>query len=413
MQDEILADEGPAPDFRGRGIVICAGGPRYFTCAWVLLQMLRKVLRSTLPIQIWYRGPGELDAPMSTLLRTLDNVELIDAATIPGYERLPFLWGWELKPFAIMNCSFREVILIDADNVPVIDPAVLFDTPQYAQTGAIFWPDFTPIQQDSAIWEMTRLSYRDEPSFESGQIVIDKLRCWKCMRLTMHMNEHSRYYCQPLYGDKDTFHFAWRMADRPYAMPSERPGCLWTQPDPAWGPTGPVVLQAGFDGNLIFQHRNWPKWYAFGENARYPGFLYESECLEFLSQLRELWDGKISNSKLPFPPKDLEKGVVGRWYRYIRVGDRERLFEFFPDHHVGGADEYERNWMVTNVDGKPVMELGNEERVTCRLAQDADGVWRGRWNFNEGFPVELIPLPPPPRPVTLTSSAPPANCQPE
>jgi hypothetical protein len=30
-------------------------------------------------------------------------------------------------------------MLIDADNMPLIDPAQLFDTPQYQQHGNLFW----------------------------------------------------------------------------------------------------------------------------------------------------------------------------------------------------------------------------------------------------------------------------------
>ena len=42
--------------FDGRGIVICAGGPRYFTCAWVLVSILRNTFRIDLPIQVWHLG---------------------------------------------------------------------------------------------------------------------------------------------------------------------------------------------------------------------------------------------------------------------------------------------------------------------------------------------------------------------
>jgi len=54
MQDEIIKAAMPYPEgrFARRGIVICAGGPRLFTCAWVCISMLRKVLGCALPIQV-------------------------------------------------------------------------------------------------------------------------------------------------------------------------------------------------------------------------------------------------------------------------------------------------------------------------------------------------------------------------
>ena len=45
----------PTRRFRGRGIVICGGGAKYFPCAWVTLKMLRH-LGCTLPIELWYLG---------------------------------------------------------------------------------------------------------------------------------------------------------------------------------------------------------------------------------------------------------------------------------------------------------------------------------------------------------------------
>src|SRR5262245_56338271 len=50
----------PQGRFDGRGIVICAGGPRYFTCAWVLISVLRHVHRVALPIQVWHLGRSEM-----------------------------------------------------------------------------------------------------------------------------------------------------------------------------------------------------------------------------------------------------------------------------------------------------------------------------------------------------------------
>ena len=43
LKDRLMALEPyPVGRFAGRGIVICAGGVRLFTCAWVLLYMLAR-----------------------------------------------------------------------------------------------------------------------------------------------------------------------------------------------------------------------------------------------------------------------------------------------------------------------------------------------------------------------------------
>ena len=70
LQDEVIerAEPYPAHRFQGRGIVTCAGGPRYFTCAWVLVRVLRDILKTPLPIQVWHRGAAEIDPRMRALL---------------------------------------------------------------------------------------------------------------------------------------------------------------------------------------------------------------------------------------------------------------------------------------------------------------------------------------------------------
>jgi len=58
----------PFDRFEGRGIVTCAGGLRYFTCAFVLISVLRKHFRCSLPIQVWHLGGREITDEMRLLL---------------------------------------------------------------------------------------------------------------------------------------------------------------------------------------------------------------------------------------------------------------------------------------------------------------------------------------------------------
>jgi len=54
----VAALEAYPNGYRGRGIVICGGGAKYFPAAWVCIHMLRH-LHCTLPIQLWHLGPGK------------------------------------------------------------------------------------------------------------------------------------------------------------------------------------------------------------------------------------------------------------------------------------------------------------------------------------------------------------------
>ena len=50
----------------------------------------------------------------------------------------------KIKAESIVASSFDEVLYLDSDNVPLADPAHLFDSELYAgknQPGIVFWPD--------------------------------------------------------------------------------------------------------------------------------------------------------------------------------------------------------------------------------------------------------------------------------
>ena len=72
-----VRSEYPKEQFNGKGIVIAAGGEKYFTNAYVCVSMLRK-LGCTLPIQIWYLGAAEMTEDMKKLMSHLD-VQFVDA----------------------------------------------------------------------------------------------------------------------------------------------------------------------------------------------------------------------------------------------------------------------------------------------------------------------------------------------
>ena len=117
------------------------------------------------------------------------------------------------------TADLREwVLFLDADNVPVLNPDSLFESKEYKRHGATFWPCYHPIERKHPIWRICRVEYRKESDFESGQIVINKSRCWRALSLTMHMNENSDFYYRYTGGDRDTFHMAWRMAGQEYGM---------------------------------------------------------------------------------------------------------------------------------------------------------------------------------------------------
>ena len=379
-------DDSPTAIAGSRGIVICAGGIRYFTCAWVCINMLRK-MGCTLPIELWHLGPREINDGMRELLSPLD-VRCVDAYTVRERRPVRILNGWELKPYAILYSNFSEVIALDADNVPLIDPAFLFETPQYAESGAIFWPDFGRLAESRSIWKLAGVAFRDEPEFESGQIVIDKRRCWKPLHLTMWMNEHSDFWYRHIHGDKETFHICWRKLGQNYAMPSRGIHAL-----------SATMCQHDFHGHRIFQHRNMAKW-TIGENRRIPGFQEEEVCLGFLAELRRHWR-KVSGMAIYVTQekseteRNLAQELINEKWTYERVGHDVRTMEFLPNGAIGlGAAALEIFWNLHLNGTTAWLDIMSEELLTCRLHLDSDRIWRGRWERFERMGIEVKPLQP-------------------
>jgi hypothetical protein len=399
-QDAAIRDAAPYPAdrFAGRGVVMAAGGPRLFTNAWVTLNVLRRLHGCTLPVQLWYLGPDEMSPQMLELLGTLD-VECVDALEVGRRHPMRRLGGWECKPFAIVHCPFREVLWIDADNAPLVDPTFLFSEPEYARTGALFWPDLYRLPPDHPIWEICRVPWRDEPELESGQLVVDKARCWAVLQLTLHLNAWSDFYYQYVYGDKETFHLAWRMLDRPYAMPpypSRMATGAWSQA-PATDAGAWTQVQHDFAGRPIFHHRtSTGKWNLLGENLRFEGIPYHEFCLDVLADLRARWDGRAAPAPRPSRmARTASELVAASPFLYVRRATDRRRLELLLNGEIGtGAAAAERRWRLEQIGGTPELSIEGDFGVICRLRLERDGVWRGRWLQFEQMPIELIPLGP-------------------
>jgi hypothetical protein len=278
-------------------------------------------------------------------------------------------------------------MLLDADNCPVRDPAFLFDEPPYLQTGAIFWPDYTRLGPERAVWAASGIAYRDEPEFESGQIVVDKRRCWKALNVAMHINEYSDWWYRLVHGDKETFHLAWRKIGQDYAMPSR-----------GVEPLEATMLQFDFRGERLFQHRNFAKW-KLADNKHIVGFRLEKQCMQFIEELRERWvpgaprgvrkwDAAKADAALQLVADELCREPL----RYQRIGIDERILVFLRDGTIGdGAAGCERWWNLFGMQDSRAVELQvyGEQGLTFRAHLNGDDAWHGRWEVFEKAAVVL------------------------
>lgn len=73
---------------------------------------------------------------------------------------------YEYKVRSLLHTQFQQVLLLDADNIPLQDPAMLFDNHDYQHYGNLFWPDFwTTHDKKDILYDMVGLDY--EPALVS------------------------------------------------------------------------------------------------------------------------------------------------------------------------------------------------------------------------------------------------------
>ena len=359
----------PALAGSGRGLVVVAGGARIFTNAYVLLHMLRHVLGSSLPVELWYFGQGEVSPAMAALVEPL-GVRLVDATPLITSSGAAIRDGWQMKSFALVHSGFAEVLLLDADQVPISDPAACFEWPQYRETGAVFWPDIIDIRAENPIWDLLGLEPRREASFESGQILVDRTRHAAALKAALKLNEGADDVYELIYGDKDTFLLAWTMLGAPHALVPHRPYS-----------DEYLLVQRDFDGHALFQHRTNAKWQYGGEQRRLSGFRHEAECIAALAELEARWSGRV------FTPPDRSAQARAVEQQLIDCGPLVLDAQGEPPFTIALAPHGEvregrgpdrRHWWVETEAGVARLILSSGDQPNYVLERGHDNLWRGR-----------------------------------
>jgi len=223
--------------FEGRGIVTVAGG-EYFGPAIVSIRMLRRA-GSTLPVEAFLPDWEEyeptlcekvlpdLNARCVILTQLLDPPNQDEEVEEEDKEVHFSITHYQLKSLAILFSRFREVLLLDSDCIPVINPEQLFSAEPFTSTGFVGWPDFWIGTEAPVFYRIAGLERipKDLPaaSSEAGQLLVDKTRHIKTLLLAAYYNiwGPSWYYALLSQGaigqgDKNTFETAAVVLNLPY-----------------------------------------------------------------------------------------------------------------------------------------------------------------------------------------------------
>jgi alpha 1,2-mannosyltransferase len=209
--------------FEGRGIVILAGNQDTLMRLKVILRQLVK-LQSTIAIEVHYWDDEMTEASQKELSAMYQHISFNDLSkghNIIKVKKDGYWINYQLKTAALINSKFAEPLLLDSDNVPVIDPATLYDSKAYQEYHTVFWPDIARTRPQNPAWAITNTPGRmTEYAQESGQLLVDKRRYWYHLQLASWLNnEHGDYYNKFLLGDKDMFRFSWHALRTDYGRP--------------------------------------------------------------------------------------------------------------------------------------------------------------------------------------------------
>ncbi|ORX87958.1 hypothetical protein BCR32DRAFT_324157 [Anaeromyces robustus] len=222
--------------YHGRGIVICTGS-FHFKYAQSTIDTLRNVIRTNLPIEIFYNGSEDLSMEEQQTLMAYPKVYLSNLEDIFNNNIIKCK-KWSIKPFAILASRFSEVILMDADAMYLRDPAELFKSKGYEETGTIFFRDRTlPLSSHSSDsltwfkeWAKDPLIETKSSRFwngitihemDSSTVVINKEKVILGLLSVCKLNEFAireGMVYRHVYGDKETFWMGFDMAHQHYFM---------------------------------------------------------------------------------------------------------------------------------------------------------------------------------------------------
>lgn len=248
----------PAPQiFSGDGIVLSAGGA-YFAGAMVAIAQIRET-GSKLPIEVMINTEEEHDAKLCDTLQNTFNARCVVIEKEIGTATLKKLnlTKFQLKILGLLVTSFENVIALDADNMPLMNPDKLLLSPQYLKTKFLLWPDLWQRTVSPAYYDIARLEagmpvrrhgipndedardyFARDPaivhfhdregipnavSTETGQMVFNKREHFRSLYLSLYYNVYGIshywrlfYQGSPGEGDRDTFVPALHVFGEPY-----------------------------------------------------------------------------------------------------------------------------------------------------------------------------------------------------
>lgn len=222
------------------GIVIAVGN-KYVKFACHTIKVIREIYKSSIPIEIFYNGIEDL---RSDAIEMFDSMPMVKTVNLKTFVSINDLAEWDIKPFAILFSSFRNVILMDADAIFMQNPEILFGEEGYQRSGTLFFHDRTLFSGDfeKSRWISRVIPEPHSPSLrmnrlflgqssheqEAGVVIIDKSRHFIGILTVCSLNlpKSKEQIRLETHGEKETFWIAMELVEESYEFLPNKPGSI-------------------------------------------------------------------------------------------------------------------------------------------------------------------------------------------
>lgn len=128
-----------------QGIVVAASGA-LLPVFLVSLKMLRRT-GSTLPVEVFMESKNNYEKEICEIvLPPMNATCMIFSEILEAVPHRLKMSRYQLKALALGFSSFDDVLLLDADNLPVEQPENLLNSEPYLSKGFVSWPDYVRIR---------------------------------------------------------------------------------------------------------------------------------------------------------------------------------------------------------------------------------------------------------------------------
>ena len=247
--------------YSGSGIVMVAD-VGLLEASMVSIRMFRES-RGNTAIELWYRkgliDPVALKAPLDWLnIKTREFEESIRATAVSvdfdDIDRHPDTRYAKLKALALIHSSFKDVLLLDPDVIPIVPIDALFQHHTFQSSGCTLWPDYWKSSPANPIWDIIGSKAPASWEQDGSIMLVNKATLWREIHLMLHFS--TEYYMPFSNGGKDLLLHACRALGTTCDMIRKRPSPLGMMGDSSDSFCGFAMLQHGHSGEQLFVHHH-------------------------------------------------------------------------------------------------------------------------------------------------------------